>query len=454
MPPRELPGFYFDVERNRYFPLASRPPPAPSASSSTNLSNARQTSAGQDDDRLTRRRRRVLWSCAADTTTAGRAREARTLLHTRFAATQRACVEQVRWPFRSAGNVCAFRTTPTRQFMGDELGWLYSRARAESSPSHYGDAEDNDLNDGWTEWSPELCLAPQSEISALCTTSTRCVAVCFGPATKICVQETEEPDRTSLLHLAVVHDVRAASLQGRALVLGAARQAVLIPDLDVSSTVRMLPTRTDVFSVAQQENLVYAGTRAGTVLRFDTRTNKSSAQVMFESGGNDNTGPGANTSSSKSQRSSVVFVQPTHQGQALVVGCTDGRLATYDLRFVRPAAAPVVSYAGQPSAVSYSGRLGLALDPEERFLFAAGPDARLRAWALDSGAPLVPPALASSEQPVDLYAHPPSSNAQCNPFATPFVAPLSALQVVDDDRSGAVLWASGGGEVWRWRLGL
>lgn len=33
MPPRELPGFYFDAERNRYFPLSSRPKPTVSAPS-------------------------------------------------------------------------------------------------------------------------------------------------------------------------------------------------------------------------------------------------------------------------------------------------------------------------------------------------------------------------------------------------------------------------------------
>ncbi|KAJ6462004.1 hypothetical protein C8R47DRAFT_1158713 [Mycena vitilis] len=443
MPPRELPGFYFDIERNRYFPLSSRPPPASSASTST----SQPASEAQEHAPPTRRRRQ-LWSSAGGTTAAGRAREAQRLLHTRFAATQRCCAEQVRWPFYgTASNIllCAFRTTPTRQFLGDELGWLYSRGRVEVSP-HYRDADDS-THEEWGEWTPELCLAPDSQISAICTTSTRCVAVCFGPSTKICVQDAGMPERTALLHLSDVFDVRAASLQGSALVLGALRQAVLLPDIDVSAGVRKLPTRTDVFSVAQQENLVYTGTRAGAVLRFDTRTNKNNGQVLFESGVNNNsTGPGL---AGPIQRSSVVHLEPTHGRQSLVAGCMDGRLATFDLRFVRPAAPPVVTYAGNPSSVSHSGGLGFAIDPAERFLFAAGADARLRGWALDSGVPVLPDAAASTIS----YTRPSDPKAPCNPFATRFAAPLSALQVVDDGQ-GDVLWASGGGVVLHWRLGV
>ncbi|KAF7364976.1 hypothetical protein MVEN_00368500 [Mycena venus] len=380
------------------------------------------------------------------------------LLHMRLAATRRGSSESVRWPF-SGGNqrVCAFQTTSKRQFLGDSCGWLYSRCRAETLSSRYWDVDPE--IDQWADWTPELSLAPHSEISALCTTSTRCVAVCFGATTKICVQDADAPDRTELLHLSTVRDVRAASLQGRALVLGAAENAVLLTDLDGSGegTVRMLPTRSDVFTVAQQENLVYAGARAGTVLRFDTRVHAKGGQVLFESGpGNEKRGPALNTTSPR-QRSSAVFVQPTHGGQRLVVGYMDGRLGTYDLRFARLTGPPIVTCAGHPSSLSHSGRLGIALDPAERFLFAAGADHRLRAWALDSGTPVVG-AASPSPDPSDAYTHPPDSDAHppsCNPFTMHFTKPLSVLQVVDDDDgAGQVLWASGGSQVWRWQLGV
>ncbi|KAJ6508460.1 hypothetical protein C8R45DRAFT_967513 [Mycena sanguinolenta] len=440
MPPRELPGFYFDAERNRYFPLTSRPPPNPSGNNSPSVNS---TPKVQDSEPYqSSRRRRALWTCPArETTSAGRAREVSAVRHTRLAATSRGCSESVRWPFVGAGQrICAFQTTPTHQFLGDAHGWLHSRVHNDTPSS---DVEDMDR---WTPWTPELSLAPHSEISALCTTNTRCVAVCFDVTTKICVQDAAVPDRTQLLHLSTVRDVRAASLQDRALVLGAADKAVLITDLDASNNaVRMLPARSDVFAVAHQGTLIYAGTRAGTVLRFDTRVNNSKGtQVLFESG-------------RAAGRSSAVFVQPTHGGEQLVLGYMDGRLGSYDLRFARPGAQPVVSYAGHPSSLSYNGRLGLALDPDERFLFAAGADHRLRAWALDSGAPVVPP----TPPPSSPSSYPAPENGTntsrkvINPFATLFTTPFASLQVVDaDDGPGQVLWAGGGSEVWCWRLGL
>ncbi|KAJ7244980.1 hypothetical protein B0H12DRAFT_1235921 [Mycena haematopus] len=464
MPPRELPGFYFDPERNRYFPLTSRPP-----QSNPNPVSLKPKVQAQDQPP---RRRHALWTCPArETTSSGRAREASALRHMRLAATSCGCSEPMRWPFNAAGqSICAFKTTPTHQFLGDAHGWLYSRACGDISLSR--DVNPSDDMDRWGEWTPELSLAPHSEISALCTTSTRCVAVCFGFATKICVQDAEAPDRTQILHLTTVRDVRAASLQGRSLVLGsygrlsvaqptgsfsAADNAVLLPDLDTSNStaVRLLPTRSDVFTVAQQENLIYAGTRAGAVLRFDIRVNTKSAQVLVESGPrNDNTRPTHRMG--PKQRSSVVFVEPVHGGEQLVLGYMDGRLGTYDLRFARPTAQPVVTYVGHPSSLSCNGRLGIALDPFERFLFAAGADHRLRAWALDSGAPVVPSASLTAPPPSSSsYPPPENGDAPRNPFATPFTTPFSSLQVVDeDDGPGQVLWASGGSEVWRWRLGV
>ncbi|KAJ7367188.1 hypothetical protein DFH08DRAFT_836765 [Mycena albidolilacea] len=449
MPPRELPGFYFDVERNRYFPLSSRPPPSPSVSTSLSQVQKQHDQPSQ--------RRRTLWNYpASKTTSAGRAREASVLLHGRLAATSRGCSESVRWPFSGARRVCAFRTTPTHQFMGDSYGWLYSRTRTETS-SEMDPCDDIEQLEAWI---PDLSLAVHSEISALCTTETLRVGVCFGPVTKICVQDVGVPGRTQLLHLSAVHDVRAASLQGRALVLGAADNVVFLADLDASdhTAVRMLPTRSDVFTVAQHENLIYAGTRAGNVLRFDTRLNaKGSAQVLFESGPrNDNTG--SFNRANPQPRSSVVFVQPIHAVQQLVVGYMDGRLGTYDLRFPRPTAQYAVTYAGNPSSLSCNGRLGITLDPSERFLFAAGADHRLRAWALDSGAPVA--SSASPSPSPSPYAPSTSRTAvdgdsSHNPFTMRFATDFSALQVVDaDDGPGQVLWASGGSEVWRWRLGV
>lgn len=67
---------------------------------------------------------------------------------------------------------------------------------------------------------------------------------------------------------------------------------------------------------------MYAGTRAGAAVRFDTRSGggKRAAQVLFVNGNFGDSGHGPQ------MRSSVVFLQPTRGGQELVVGCMDGRV--------------------------------------------------------------------------------------------------------------------------------
>ncbi|KAJ7486128.1 hypothetical protein B0H11DRAFT_2192519 [Mycena galericulata] len=485
--PRELPGFYFDPDKNRYFPLASRPAAASLQNHTPNPTTDRNLDQleAENGTRTSRRKERVLWDSRASLSrtlsAAARARAAESLLHARLAHTgmtpssSRIQTHNRIWYAPAGTRVCAFTTTPwisdadadtdaaveSRQFAGDARGWVYSRVALNPPASHYeeyayGDwAEEGWWEDDWGEWTPELCLHPESEVSAILTTPSRCVAVCFGPTTKIGVQDGGAPGRTSLLSLTSVRDVRAASLQGSALVLGAARHAVLLPDLDAAASaarVRTLSTGSDVFAVAQSETLIYAGTRAGAVLRFDTRVKTSAggkahghAQTICESGAGW-PGPDAHASGS---RSTVVFVHPTREGRELVVGFMDGRLGTYDLRFVRPAAPPAVVYAGHVGAVA--PRLGIALDPDERLLFAAGADCRVRAWALGSGAPVVPPsAVAHSDS-----SHGTDSEAtQRNPFTARLAAPLAALQVVEDGPGPGVLWGGGGGELRRWRLGV
>ncbi|KAJ7128220.1 hypothetical protein C8R43DRAFT_694937 [Mycena crocata] len=476
--PRDLPGLYFDVERNRYFPLASRPASQSHASSNlhpavpshTARTNEQHVKIASTSDLTASRRRPLLWSSGS--TSAACVRTAQSLLHERLAGTQHGHSERVRWPVGggAGATVCAMRTTTTpdglaRQFLGDARGWLYSRSSPSSSSSDWEhpeggqhSAHEDADEERWTPWTAELCLHPESEISALCITGTRCVAVCFGPATKICVQDGDVPGRTYLLSLSAVRDVRAASLQGSALVLGAARKAVLLSDIDAAPPVRTLDTGSDVFAVAQRETLVYAGTRAGGVLRFDTRVNtnnKMHPETLCEATTSWNTGSTRNGAA----RSSVVFLQPIREGRELVVAYMDGRLGTFDLRFVRAGATPVVSYAGHVNSVSH--RLGIALDPDERFVFAAGEDHRLRGWDLGNGAPLVPPNATtrpSAHHPPRMSLYDSTRNDKLtypprNPFATRFKAPLTALQIVDAG-PGMALWAGGADEVWRWRLGV
>ncbi|KAJ7079802.1 hypothetical protein B0H15DRAFT_858099 [Mycena belliarum] len=490
--PADLPGLYFDHTRNRYFPLTSRsslpaspysslPASSPSYISAAVPSRARQQDSEPPNTERSQRRR-IRWSAntCSPPTSAAQARFSESLLLDRIAGTRCGTSERVRWPV-GEGALTAFRTATTpdpdgrvRQWIGDARGWVYSRASVSSQDTW--DDDDGDERDEWSSWSPELCLHPASEISAICTSGTRAVATCFGPATKVCVQdacasgdgdadgEGDEHRRTFLLTLSTTHDVRAASLEGSALVLGAARTAVLLPDIDSASQVRRLDTGSDVFAVAQSKSLVYAGTRAGTAHRFDVRVGGKTMHTLLPLDALSAFSGSHQGSARPAPRSSITALHPTHAGPALIVGRADGRLASYDLRFLRADAAPVVSYAGHVGALAGGTRLGSALDPGERVLYAAGADGALRAWAVGSGQAVYSEStrdemrMEVDDAPSALHSA--SSSGACisparAPFAarTRFPAPLASLQALDAG-DGTELWAGGGNAVYRWRVGV
>jgi WD repeat-containing protein 21A len=71
---------------------------------------------------------------------------------------------------------------------------------------------------------------------------------------------------------------------------------------------------------------------------------------------------------------------------------------------------------------------GIAIDPDQDFLFAAGQDCRLRAWSLRTGLPLF-----SEKLPDD----------RVNVFGSLFPSPISALQVTTSEVANSLsLWAA------------
>lgn len=132
------------------------------------------------------------------------------------------------------------------------------------------------------------------------------------------------------------------------------------------------------------------------------------------------------------------------------------QLSLYDLRFLSESRAePTTVFEGHvnkylshlvseslairsdPQLISHLQ--GMAVDPNQEFLFAAGQDCRLRAWSLRTGLPL------SSEYLPDDKA---------NPFNRKFFSPISALQVTRDERSNGVsLWAAYDRDLCQFHLG-
>jgi WD repeat-containing protein 21A len=218
-----------------------------------------------------------------------------------------------------------------------------------------------------------------------------------------------------------VRDVWTTDLHGSRLVLGANGQAAVIEDIAVATSLQRLPTKSDVFALAQRENVLYTGLRNGGILRFDTRLQRTNSHPLFDS-------------TSQRIRSSITGLKHLRDNQ-LLVSFLDGGISTFDLRF--PIRTPLMTFTGNFN--SYTNRLPLATDPQEKFLFAAGQDNRIRLWSLTTGGPaLDPTGTGSTNQSV---------------FERPFEHHVAALQVVEE-REGLCLWAASGTENDRYNTGL
>ncbi|KAF8677818.1 hypothetical protein AX14_004782 [Amanita brunnescens Koide BX004] len=326
----------------------------------------------------------------------------------------------------TSGRIRAFCTTnyngSHRRYLGDDQGWLYACT--------VPDIEEQDMI---TEtYVPELILQPASEVTSICISGTKCIATCLGPSARISVQDLNVIGRTSLLGLKGVHDIWSAHLDTTSLVIGADKRAVYLHDLD-STHLTYLDTQSDVFSVYHRQNLAYTGARNGSITRFDLRLMTFGQKLFDERFG---WGP----------RSTVLHLEVVKEYQ-LVTSHMNGDLATYDLRFTRPSV-PLVSYAGHVN--TYNRKLGIAIDPDERFLFAAGVDRRIRGWSLSTGAPIQPPAF--EDEDTDTIASPDDTHKLSNPFQSVFSHPVQAMQVTQE-RRGLCLWAASDEDLYRYHLG-
>jgi len=218
-----------------------------------------------------------------------------------------------------------------------------------------------------------------------------------------------------------MHDVWTSHLRGRNLAIGASKKAIFLKDIGTARSVHFLDTQSDVFTVEQQENLVYTGTRSGCITRFDTRLPDLGGQRLFED-------------VFQPQTSSVTHLKIVREWQ-LVAGNMNGSLGAYDLRFAR-GSTPLLMFPGHIN--SYTTKLPLAVDPSEDFLFVAGQDKRIRAWSLQSGEALTPPG--------------PSSLSSLSIFGMQFSNLVGAMQVTEE-QDEICLWAASGGDLFKYYLG-
>ncbi|KAF7422807.1 hypothetical protein PC9H_010966 [Pleurotus ostreatus] len=322
----------------------------------------------------------------------------------------------------------------THFLVGDSYGWICRATIPYNEDDSYHDTPSQDF------WGMDFNLSPSSEISSMCSSGSRCVATSAGKAAKITVMDLDSASLNGL------HDIWTSHLSGRSLVIGAERQAVYIEDIDVGPPLRTLETQSDVFSVYKSDSLVYTGARNGDISRFDLRSSKPDVLGPLLPGrfaancdsikGNTktrkrNTGHGTS-------RTSVVHLDIIREWQ-LLVSHMDGRLATYDLRFLRDTR-PVRSFNGHVNTLTR--RLGIAVDPQQNFLFAAGEDGWIRGWSLQTGESLHPPPLSN---PGNNGSGPhPADYSGRSLLATRFLKPIVSMQIAEEP-GGLCLYAAGPG---------
>ncbi|KAH9841761.1 uncharacterized protein C8Q71DRAFT_738699 [Rhodofomes roseus] len=418
--PKELLGYYWDEEKKRYFPNSMKP--------KLPMLHVPEETQG---DEPSRKRRRIEGGIPTFSalqklrTSYGSSSRRRSALHDIFASSLSLTCGGAAYPVVSAGHItsiCAEDASsydPERRSvtLGDSSGWLYSIRNADPDRPPKSHVE---LNIG-------------SSVSAICSWGTRRVATSFGWPCKIFIRDIAPVERWTILSMPEVmcHDVSTAALEDRTMALGAGGRCVVVPDLEVHTGLLDFYTGSDVLGIAMDRHLIYVGSRSGFVQRFDTRVPKKEHCTILNH---------------RFWRSpnSITHLSLIHQN-ALLVGTIRGDLETHDIRFLRDSD-PLLRLSGHVNACMT--KLGLAIDPSEDFVFAAGQDQRIRGWSLRTGKRL-PAQPVNSRAAVSDWHDAPAEKTRL--FDVLFDAPVAAMQVARGDE-GLCLWAACGGDVYRMSL--
>ncbi|KAF4589925.1 hypothetical protein EYR40_009687 [Pleurotus pulmonarius] len=402
--PLQLPGYYFDEERNRYFPISSRPSKNGATSRQGDASSARGAPSSEPTSQLT-----------TSEFSRAKLREPSRWEASTFAATSR--VEHTSPPL--IGELTTFtKATNTAGdihfLVGDSYGWICRATVPYSEHDSYHALPAQDF------WGMDFNLNPSSEISSMCSSGARCVATSAGTAAKITVMDLDSASLHSMLYtLNGLHDIWTSHLSGRSLVIGAERQAVYIEDIDVGPPLRTLETHSDVFSVHKSDSLVYTGARNGDIARFDLRSSKPDVLGPLLPG---RFAADCDAAAGDTSRRNA-------QARKRTAGHSASRTSVVHLDIIRE----------WQLLVSHMDGRGIAVDPKENFLFAAGEDGWIRGWSLQTGQPLPPPSVSNSRND----ASRPSADYPARPLlATRFLKPIVSMQIAEEP-GGLCLYAAG-----------
>ncbi|PVF97362.1 hypothetical protein CPB86DRAFT_815636 [Serendipita vermifera] len=484
--PLELPGFYFDVERNRYFPVGTIPsnPTARPTTTATTVATKESTapsapkaSDDQPQKSVSRRHssiRREMDACLDSN-------ERRQGLHElkMSGIGNMSFKSQTVAPFDHYGiDLTALAVSSNTIFAGDKAGLLY-----------IAPTEEPDI-----PWVPHHHLG--SQISSVHIHNETMYAASLGPRPQIFISNRDYmsslsmhsfhdmwtvhwlPADPSASHSGVIdHPDSSSTVSALSAVIGMKQRAVYMPSLETHRGSYIMPTNSDVFAVYKHRSQVLTGARNGSIKLFDIRTPPSTHFTIFQpcvrssrstAGWDAMPGPssstsrldvpsnpignrvpftrstspsritriGVSTSPSRQATSLAPSPAPTYgfsssksnqnlrgasEGHTssvtnlhivnewgLVVAAMDGTIFIYDLRFCgsSPSSGSRSGPTGPNAVMKLSGHvnsctqsLGFFINSSCTFLFAAGEDAQIRAWSLQTGERITPPAKDGSTRP-------------------------------------------------------
>lgn len=430
--PKDLPGFYFDAQKDRYFPLSSKT--EGNARSATHqhtpkLLPPQSKSLSQSE---IRHRSPSVWHAIQRLRLAKHQRERIAATHQVMTAQLAATTayQAIPLPVYTGQTLTTFAAgaydSKVWSLAGDSYGVIHA---FDPSPiSEYLSVPEHILQHSWTRG-----YQLDSHISSICSSGFRWVATSFSSSILIHDLPSTRTVRLSPSpHLAC--DIWTSNLRDRSLVLGVRQRALLMQDLENLRDPLRLETQSDVFALHQEENLVYTGSRNGSIRRFDTRTRDSGPALLSE----------VFTKSSNS----ITYLNVIKDWQ-LLVSTIRGTIEIFDVRNLQ-GTHPLMALLGHIN--SYQPKLPHAITPSHSHFFAAGLDNRIRGWSLLTGEPLSCPATSPSTT-MEIPGHQTHAvDTSTSPFAVKFEEQITSLGITQV-RHESCLFATSGSGLHRFVLG-
>ncbi|KAG9042948.1 hypothetical protein FS837_010196 [Tulasnella sp. UAMH 9824] len=344
---KELPGFYYDPVKKRYFP--GKRPPAPTAPTPTAASRSTVAAETQITHGRQARRGSTYQSLArlkANPFAYGARRRFQTQAQDRIYETTSLCRSEV---IPHSSSLVALAVSPHSLYMAavDDKGALHTYQEIAEPSVLYP-----------SSWREEMILP--GEVTSVQMSGTRYVVTSLNSRSQILIGSREDvtSSNTFFVSFPSIRDVWNSAFDGRALTLATEGGIAHIADIQRLNVDRRR-FGIDALSLYRDKDTVYAGLRNGSVFRVDMRI-KDRGESLLGQG----------------DRDPVLNVSLTQANQLFM--SESSKLST-----------PIVEYSGHVCGTSK--RLGLAHDPDGRYLYAAGSDCRIRCWNMQTGQQLKPP---------------------------------------------------------------